>query len=56
MDDLNYLFRRQQQERLQADRASCFEARRAHELLAEFYGNRITQLTAGRIKIPRIGN
>jgi hypothetical protein len=49
MDDLNYLFHRQQQERARADRAPCGQARAAHEHMAEFYEQRIRHLTSGRI-------
>jgi len=51
MDDLNYLFHRQQQERSRASAASCTEAREAHETLALFYERRIGHLTHGRIRI-----
>lgn len=51
MDDLNYLFQRQQQERARAERASCEEARDAHDQLARFYEERITRVTEGRINI-----
>jgi hypothetical protein len=51
MDDLNFLFQRQQQERARADCASCPEAREAHRQLAEFYESRIRALTEGRIVI-----
>ena len=51
MDDLNYLFQRQQQERARADRASCEQAREAHDELARFYEERITRVTEGRINI-----
>ena len=51
MDDLNYLFQRQQQERARADRASCVQAREAHDELARFYEERITRMTEGRINI-----
>ena len=51
MDDLNFLFQRQQQERARADRASCDQAREAHRQLAEFYEGRIRELTEGRIVI-----
>ena len=54
MDDLNYLFHRQQQERARADTASCPEARRAHENLATFYEQRIRDLTEGRIMINQV--
>jgi hypothetical protein len=52
MDDLNYLFQRQQQERARADFASCEQAREAHDQLARFYEERITRVTDGRIRIP----
>jgi hypothetical protein len=51
MDDLNYLFQRQQQERARADRASCDEAREAHGELARFYEERIARMTDGRVNI-----
>jgi hypothetical protein len=51
MDDLNYLFQRQQQERVRATAAACDEARYAHQQLAEFYEKRISELTEGRIGI-----
>jgi len=51
MEDLNYLFQRQQQERSRAAAASCPESREAHGKLAEFYENRIRDLTHGRIRI-----
>jgi len=55
MDDLNYLFHRQQEERSRAQTSSCAEAREAHEKLAQFYEGRIRDLTAGRVSIaPRI--
>jgi chemotaxis regulatin CheY-phosphate phosphatase CheZ len=54
MDDLNYLFHRQQQERVRAIDAACDDARRAHQQLAEFYEKRISDLTEGRINIANI--
>jgi hypothetical protein len=51
MDDLNYLFHRQQQERVRATHAACDQARSAHQQLAEFYEKRISDLTAGRVDI-----
>ena len=51
MEDLNYLFQRQQLERSRAAAASCPESREAHGKLAEFYENRIRDLTHGRIRI-----
>lgn len=51
MDDLNYLFRRQQEERARANSASCLEAQEAHRKLALFYEKRIETLTDGRVVI-----
>jgi hypothetical protein len=51
MEDLNYLFRRQQEERSRAERASCAEARDTHERLAELYEDRIRDLTSGQTRI-----
>jgi hypothetical protein len=51
VEDLNYLFYRQQVERSGAEGASCPIARDAHQRLAEFFENRIYDLTCGRIKI-----
>ena len=51
MDDLNYLFHRQQEERARADRSACAEARLAHEELAFFYEEQIRRRTEGRIHI-----
>ena len=56
MDDLNYLFHRQQQERTRADEATSAEAQRAHRQLAAFYEERIAELTAGRIQIIPSGS
>ena len=56
MDDLNYLFHRQQQERARADSATSPEADRAHRELAAFYEQRIAELTAGRIQIIPSGS
>ena len=53
MDDLNYLFQRQQEERIRADLSSCAEARQAHAQLAHFYEQRIKRCTDGRIEIAR---
>lgn len=50
MEDINYLFHRQQEERSRAD-TSCPEARVAHEKLAQFYEHRIRSLTCGRVNI-----
>ena len=49
VDDLNYIFQRQQQERQRAQAASCDEARKAHERLAETYEDRIRELTSRRM-------
>lgn len=51
MDDLNYLFRRQQEERARADCSACAQAREAHAQLAQFYEERIRERTEGRIRI-----
>jgi hypothetical protein len=51
MDDLNYLFRRQQEERARADCSGCAEAREAHAQLAQFYEERIRHRTEGRVVI-----
>jgi hypothetical protein len=51
MDDLNYLFHRQQEERGRADRAVCPQAHDAHSQLAAFYETRIFKVTEGRIPI-----
>lgn len=48
MEDLNYLFHRQLEERSRA----CPKAREAHETLAEFCEKRILNLTCGQIKLP----
>jgi hypothetical protein len=49
MDDLNYLFHRQQVERSRADVASSEEARQAHLVLASRYEQQIEELSGGRI-------
>ena len=54
MDDLNYLFRRQQEERARAEGTSCVEAREAHAQMAQFYEERIRHQTGGRIDIAWI--
>ena len=41
MEDLNFLYLRQQQERSRAEDASCPRSREAHERLAECYESRI---------------
>lgn len=48
MEDLNYLVHRRKEERNRAEAAACLKAREAHEMLAEFYENRIRDLTARR--------
>lgn len=44
--DLNYLFHRQQVERIRSETAKSEEARTAHEELARRYEERIEALTA----------
>ncbi len=51
VDDLNYIFQRQQQERQRAEMASCAEARKAHQRLAEMYEDRIRELTSRRMAV-----
>ena len=48
--DLNYLFQRQQIERLRARDAACAEARQAHLQLAALYEAEIETLTNGRVQ------
>jgi len=55
MDDLNYLFHRQQQERVLAEKASCTESAAAHRQMASFYEQRIAVLTEGRVDILALG-
>ena len=50
MEDLNYLFHRQQVERTRAEAASSSEARLAHEHLACRYETQICEATEGRIR------
>lgn len=52
MDDLNYLFHRQQVERTRADAAESDEARAAHEELAHRYEAQINQATDGDFQFP----
>ncbi len=53
--DLNYLLRRQQEERTRAEAAASDEARQAHEELARGYEDQIRALTEGRVDILRTG-
>jgi hypothetical protein len=52
--DLNYLFYRQQVERLTAEAASSDAARKIHGELAREYENQINRLTDGRISFPAL--
>ena len=52
MEDLNYLFHRQQVERTRADAAENDEARAAHEGLARRYEAQINQVTEGDFQFP----
>ena len=52
MNDLNYLFHRQQVERTRADAADSDEARAAHEGLARCYEAQINQSTDGVFQFP----
>ena len=47
--DLNYLFYRQQVERIRAEEARCREARDAHAQLACLYEAAIERVTGGKI-------
>jgi len=51
VNDLNYLFRRQQQERSLASNAASSAARTAHERLSAMYEDEIRRLTDERIRI-----
>lgn len=51
MDDLNYLFHRQQVERSRAETAESEEARVRHEQLARCYEVQIDQATSEEFKI-----
>jgi hypothetical protein len=54
MDDLDYLSRRQQQERARARSSNCTQAHSAHEQMAASYQEQIGHLTNGRVIIqPR---
>jgi hypothetical protein len=50
--DLNYLFFRQQVERIRAETAASDAARKAHEELAEAYEERIVESTAETFTLP----
>jgi hypothetical protein len=49
--DLNYLLKRQQEERLRASIAACEASRLAHEGLAARFEEEIRQRTEGRVNI-----
>ena len=51
--DLNYLYHRQQVERMRAAAAATPQARRAHQDLVEDYGDRIERLRADRPEAVR---
>ena len=46
--DLNYLFQREQVERVRADRAASAASARAHRELASLYGKLIDEARVGR--------
>lgn len=46
MEDLNYLYMRQQVALMAADSAACSSSRSAHHALARAYGRRITVVRA----------
>lgn len=50
--DLNYLLRRQQEERVRAEAATSNSSRLAHEALAVQFENEIRRQTGGRLDIP----
>lgn len=52
MEDLNYLLRRQQQERSLAMAAASAKARKAHARLAQLYQKRILRMTMRRLSFP----
>jgi len=52
VNDLNYLFHRQQVERNLAETATTIEARKAHEVLARRYEEQIEQLTGNDFLFP----
>ena len=51
MEDLNYLLRRQQEERSRAEGACCPKAREAHEKLAELYENRLGDAAPDKVTV-----
>ena len=53
--DLNYLFSRQQVERVRAEAADCEEARIAHAQLARCYETQINEATSGDFSFPTEG-
>ena len=53
--DLNYLLRRQQEERIRADTATCDQSRAAHEGLAVQFEEQIRRLTDGRLNLAAVG-
>jgi hypothetical protein len=50
--DLNYLFHRQQVERIRAEKAASDAARKAHEELAAAYEEQINDSTADGFVLP----
>lgn len=53
MVDLNYLFHRQQVERIRSETAKSLEARTVHEQLAKRYEERIETLTSDDYHFPK---
>lgn len=53
--DLNYLLKRQQEERSRAEAATSEPARRAHEGLASEFEDEIRRRTDGRLHIVPVG-
>ena len=51
--DLNYLFHRQQIERIRSEVAKSEDARTAHQELAWRYEQRIEKLTGDEFKFPK---
>ena len=51
--DINYLFLRQQTERIRAEAATSNDARKIHEQLASEYERLIEDATAGRVSFVR---
>ena len=52
--DLNYLLRRQQEERIRADAATCDQSRAAHEGLAVQFEGEIRRRTDGRLDLAAV--